>query len=151
MLYFETATLPSPLEVTGDIALHLEITSDRTDSDFAAFLVDVYPDGSKTLITEGIMRARFREGFHQEVFLNPGEPHLLTIPLGSTSMIFNTGHKIGLYIGSSNYPGFEINPNTGTASQTDHMSLIATNTIITGDNSFLSLPVYEEFSCNPPL
>ncbi len=148
-LYFETATLTQPVEVTGDIVLHLEITSDRTDTDFVAFLVDVYPNGSKMLITDGIMRARFREGFHQEVSLSPGEPHLLTVPLGSTSMIFNTGHKIGLYVSSSNYPGFEANPNTGINSEKDQVPLVATNTIITGDNTFLVLPVYGEFSCNP--
>jgi len=149
MLYFETEPLIKPLEVTGDIVLHLEIASDRTDTDFAAFLVDVYPDGSKMLITEGIMRARFRQGFHQEVPLNPEEPHYLTVQLGSTSMIFNTGHKIGLYVSSSNYPGFEANPNTGIDNETDQVPLVAINTILTGDNTFLVLPVYEEFSCNP--
>jgi predicted acyl esterase len=64
-------------------------------------------------------------------------------------MIFNEGHKIGLYVSSSNYPGFEANPNTGINNETDQTSLVATNTIITGNNSFLVLPVYEEFSCNP--
>jgi len=149
MLYFETAILTQPVEVTGDIVLHLEIASDRTDTDFAAFLVDVYPDGSKMLITEGIMRTRFRKGFDQEVSLTPGEPHFLKIQLGSTSMIFNTGHKIGLYISSSNHPGFETNPNTGVHEEAGHDSLIASNTIITGSNTFLALPVYEDFSCNP--
>ena len=101
------------------------------------------------LITEGIMRARFRAGFHQEVSLSPGEPHLLSVQLGSTSMIFNAGHKIGLYVSSSNYPGFEANPNTGIDSERDQVPLVATNTLITGENTFLVLPVYEEFSCNP--
>lgn len=149
MLYFETQTLMQPTEATGDIMLHLEIASDRTDTDFAAFLVDVYPNGSKMLIADGIMRARFRSGFHQEIPLTPGEPATLTVKLGSTSMIFNTGHKIGLYVGSSNYPGFEVNPDTGINNEMDHASLVGTNTIITGNNSFLVLPVYEEFSCNP--
>lgn len=149
MLYFETALLAQPIEVTGDIVLHLEISSDRTDTDFVAFLVDVYPNGSKMLISEGVMRTRFRNGFDQEVPLNPGESHFLVIPMGSTSMIFNTGHKIGLYIASSNHPGFEINPNTGIGNQTDQAPLLATNTIITGDHTFLVLPVYEEFSSNP--
>jgi predicted acyl esterase len=149
MLYFETETLIQPTEVTGDILLHLEIASDQTDTDFAAFLVDVYPNGSKMLVTEGIMRARFRNGFDQEISLSPGEPATLTVKLSSTSMIFNEGHKIGLYVSSSNYPGFEANPNTGINNETDQTSLVATNTIITGNNSFLVLPVYEEFSCNP--
>jgi predicted acyl esterase len=151
LLYFETAPLHQPLEVTGDIVLHLEIISDRTDTDFAVFLVDVYPDGSKMLITEGIMRARFREGFDQEVPLTPGEPYLLTIQFSPTSMIFNTGHKIGLYISSSNYPGFEINPNTGTGNETGQEPLVATNKILIGEHTFLDFPIYEEFSCNPSL
>jgi predicted acyl esterase len=149
LLYFETEALVHPVEVTGEILLHLKITSNRTDTDFVAFLVDVYPNGSKMLITEGIMRARFRKGFHQEVSLSPGEPHYLTIPLGSTSMIFNVGHKIGLYVSSSNYPGFETNLNTGENSETGSDSLVATNTIITGEKTALILPVYEKFSCNP--
>ena len=142
-------TLDQPLEVTGEILLHLEITSNRTDTDFVGFLVDVYPNGSKMLITEGIMRARFRNGFHQEVPLTPGKPSLLILELGSTSMIFNAGHKIGLYISSSNAPAFEVNPNTGINSERDKAPLVATNTILTGENTFLIVPVYERFSCNP--
>jgi hypothetical protein len=149
LLYFVTAPLDQPVEVTGDLALHLEVVSDRTDTDFTAFLVDVYQDGTKMLITEGIMRARYRDGFDKEVPLVPGEPSVLTINLGSTSMIFNQGHKIGLYVSSSNFPGYETNPNTGIDGEKNQEVFVAENTIITGKNSFLVLPVFERFSCIP--
>jgi predicted acyl esterase len=37
----------------------------------------------------------------------------LEIDLSSISWIFAPGHRIGLHVSSSNYPRFELNPNTG--------------------------------------
>lgn len=149
VLYFETPVLPQPVEVTGRVYLDLKVKSDREDTDFVAFLVDVYPDGRKMLFLHGIMRARFREGFDKEVPLIPNQPAQLTIDLWSTSLVFNTGHKIGLYIASANYPGFDKNLNNGINASPFDPPLVATNTVITGANSVLRLPVVGDFPWHP--
>jgi len=149
MLYFETPVLPEPVEVTGRVYLDLEVKSDRTDTDFAAFLVDVYPSKKKMQILHGILRARFRSGFDVEVPLIPNEPAVLTVDLWTTSIIFNAGHKIGLYVSSSNYPGYDANPNTGIDASPFDPPLVAVNSIVTGANSALRLPVVGDFPWEP--
>ena len=65
--------LKEPVEVTGRIRAELFISSDCPDTDFTALLADVYPDGRSMLVTDGILRARFRKSFEQEEFLKPGK------------------------------------------------------------------------------
>ena len=54
------------MEVTGPLTAVLYVSSSAPDTDFTAKLVDVYPDGTAFNIQEGILRARYREGFEQE-------------------------------------------------------------------------------------
>ena len=113
VLVFTTDVLKEPVEVTGRIRAELAISSDCPDTDFAALLTDVYPDGRSMLVTDGILRARFRKSFEKEEFLKPGETSELTVDLWSTSLVFNKGHRIRVLITSSNSPRFDPNPNTG--------------------------------------
>ena len=48
-------------EVTGPISLELYAASSAVDTDFTAKLVDVGPDGFARNLTEGIIRARYRD------------------------------------------------------------------------------------------
>lgn len=117
LLQFATAPLLEPAEVTGRVSVRLYVSSDAPDTDFTAKLIDIYPDGDgrELNILDGIHRVKYRTSFEQP------EPPLtgldqvvaLEIDLWSTSIVFNKGHRIGLHISSSNYPRFEVNPNTG--------------------------------------
>jgi len=49
--------------------------------------------------------------------------------LWSTSLIFNTGHRIAIHVTSSNDPRFDPNPNTGHPLRADSETRVATNTI----------------------
>jgi hypothetical protein len=113
VLSFETAPLEAPVDVTGMVRANLWISSDAPDTDFTAKLVDVYPDGYALIILDGRVRARFREGFEKSALMTPGKPYQVSIELGSTSNLFQKGHRIRLDISSSNYPAAEPNPNTG--------------------------------------
>lgn len=113
MLHFATAALDQPVEATGKVTVRLFVSSDAPDTDFAARLVDVYPDGHEILMLDGIRRLRFWNGFERPEAVAPGAVVPLEIDLGSISLIFNRGHRIGLFISSSNYPRFAVNPNTG--------------------------------------
>ena len=124
-----TEPLKDPLEVTGRISVDLYVDSDAPDTDFAAKLVDVYPDGYEALLLDGILRARYREGFEKEVFLKPGEVVPLRIDLWSTAVVFNRGHRIALHITSSNDPRFDPNPNTGRPLRADSETRVAKNTV----------------------
>ena len=143
VLYFETPVLPQPAEVTGRVRLDLAFTSSATDTDFAAFLVDVYPDGRKMLFLHGILRASFRGGFAAGAALAPDQADRLSVDLWSTSMVFNAGHKIGLYVASANYPMHATNLNN--FGQHLAQKTTAHNVVRTGEVSALVLPVVGDF------
>jgi putative CocE/NonD family hydrolase len=119
VLTFTSEPLDQDLEVTGPIRVSLWACSSALDTDFVARLVDVYPDGRAYNLTDGILRARYRNGFSGEVFLEPGVPQRFDIDLWATSNVFRAGHRVRLQITSSNFPRWDRNPNTGHAFGTD--------------------------------
>lgn len=113
VLAFATAPLESPIEITGNVRVRLFVSTDAPDTDFTAKLVDIYPDGREMLILDNIRRLKFRHGYETPEPLTRGEVGELEIDLWSTSLIVNAGHRIGVQVSSSNYPRFELNPNSG--------------------------------------
>jgi putative CocE/NonD family hydrolase len=67
------------------------------------------------MLTDGILRARYRRGKTASTLLVPGQPEEMTVDVGATSNVFGAGHRIRLEISSSNFPRFDRNPNTGAA------------------------------------
>lgn len=129
VLTFTTDVLKEPLEVTGHVYVKLWAASSATDTDFAAKLCDVYPDGRSMLVVDGIVRARHRRNMERALLLTPGQVEEFIIDLWSVSIVFNRGHRIRVSLASTNAPRFEPNPNTGKPSGTDDKTLIATNTV----------------------
>lgn len=113
VLVYTSDVLTRDLEVTGPIVLVLYATSDALDTDFTGKLVDVHPDGRAMLLTDGILRARYRDGHATPKPLVPGDVVRLEIDLVATSNVFRAGHRIRLEVSSSNFPRFDRNTNTG--------------------------------------
>ena len=119
VLVFETEPLEDDVIVTGAMAAELWISSNKPDTDFTVKLIDVYPPGNDypqgfaMNITDGIFRVRYREGWEQEVLMSPGQVYPIRIEPFATSNLFKAGHRLRIDISSSNYPHFDINPNTG--------------------------------------
>lgn len=135
VVVFQTEPLAEDLEVTGRLVVKLWASSDSPDTDFTAKLIDVYPpnqdfpNGVDLLIGDSIVRGRYREGLARPVPMKPGQPYEFTIELYPTSLLFQKGHRIRLDISSSNFPRFDINPNTGEALNQQRSHRIAHNTI----------------------
>ncbi len=113
VLVYTSDPLDEAVEITGTIGVTLYVGSDARDTDFTVKLVDVYPDGTAYNIDESIQRARFREGYERQVFMEPGQVYELDISPMSTSARIDKGHRIRVEISSSNFPRFARNLNTG--------------------------------------
>ncbi len=146
VLIFTGDTLRAPVAVVGRPEVELIVSSDRYDTDFMVFLADVYPDGRSILISEGVLRMRNRNGVDREEFMTPGDTYRIRVKMRNTAYVFNTGHRIRLYITSSKFPSYEPNPNTGNPFQIDDpVKLVATNTVHTGGSKVI-LPTYDIYS-----
>ncbi len=149
VLTFQTPPLDGDVEVTGPIEMHLWASSSAVDTDFTARLVDVYPptrdfpEGLAINVTDSIIRARYRNGWEQAEFLTPGQPYEFVFQLYPTSLIFRKGHRIRVDISSSNWPRFDVNPNTGGPLGRDRGYVVARQAIYHSAErpSYILLPV----------
>ncbi|HET6854231.1 MAG TPA: CocE/NonD family hydrolase [Pyrinomonadaceae bacterium] len=113
VLVYSTPPLAEDTEVTGFITLELYASTSAVDTDFTALLVDVDQSGYARFLTDGIVRARYRESTKQSSLVTPGTIYKYTIDLWATANVFKAGHRIRLYVSSSNFPRFDRNLNTG--------------------------------------
>jgi putative CocE/NonD family hydrolase len=113
VLVYTTAAFERDTNVTGPVTLDLYASSQSTDTDFTAKLVDVGPDGFARNLTEGILRGRDRDSQEHPQLMNPGTVYHLRIDLWSTGNVFLAGHKLRLEVAGSNFPRFNRNPHTG--------------------------------------
>ena len=119
ILTFQTSELDKDTEITGPVKMRLWASSSALDTDFTAKLIDVYPpsddfpDGFAMNITDSIIRGRYRNSWEEPELMEPGKPYEFIFHLYPTSNIFRVGHRIRLDISSSNWPRFDVNPNTG--------------------------------------
>ncbi len=136
ILVFRTEPLEADVEVTGEIEVKFWASSSAVDTDFTAKLIDVYPPsadfphGFDLNIGDGIVRARFRDSLKKEVFMEPGKIYPFTLKIYPTSNVFKKGHRIRVDISSSNFPRFDVNPNSGEPLAENRRVVIATNTLV---------------------
>ncbi len=129
VLKFETAVLTSPVEIAGAVTAEIFVSTDAEDTDFHVKLVDVYPNGYEALVLDQGYRMRYFMGLDRPSLIEKNKVYKLTIPLWSTALVFNKGHKIQVHVQSSNNPRFDVHTNTWDAIKGYDASVKATNTV----------------------
>lgn len=135
VLMFETEALAEDVAVIGPVVVDLWVSSDAPDTDFTAKLIDVhppsedYPTGFAMNLSDGIFRCRYRQSWENPRPIEPGEIFRIRIELFATANLFKAGHRIRLDISSSNFPKFDVNPNTGAPEGTGGAFNVARNTV----------------------
>jgi putative CocE/NonD family hydrolase len=135
IVVFQTEPLPEDVAVIGPITVRLFASSTALDTDFTAKLIDVYPPsedfprGFDLNLTDGIIRARYRDGRLKQELIKPGQVYEFTIRPFPTANVFKKGHRIRIDISSSNFPRFDVNPNTGEPLGQHRRMIEANNTI----------------------
>jgi uncharacterized protein len=149
VLAFQTAPLSEAVQIAGPVEVELWVETDGPDTDFTAKLIDVYPasadypKGYSMNLTDGIIRLRYAEDPAVPKLRRPGEITRVTVTLFPTANLFQVGHRIRLDIASSNFPKFDVNPNTGEADGMARRKRIARNTVYVdcGRPSLVRLPI----------
>jgi putative CocE/NonD family hydrolase len=135
VVVFQTPPLTEDVTVIGPIVVTLFAATDARDTDFTAKLVDVYPPsldfptGFDLNLTDAIVRGRYRATRDHQVLLEPGTVYEYTIAPFPTANVFKKGHRIRIDVSSSNFPRFDVNPNTGEPLGRSRRTVSADNTI----------------------
>lgn len=135
VLVFQTEPLASDVVVAGPIEVVLFASSSALDTDFTAKLIDVYPpstdypNGFDMNVSDALIRASYRDGRHSRELIEPGRIYRLAISPFPTANVFRKGHRIRIDISSSNFPRFDVNPNTGEPLGLNRRKVSAENTI----------------------
>jgi putative CocE/NonD family hydrolase len=135
VLVFRTPTLTEDIEITGPIVVKLWISSDCPDTDFTAKLIDEYPEnhdypeGYAINLTDGILRLRYRDSWEKPSMMTPGKIYPIRIEAFPISNLFKRGHRLRVDISSSNFPHFDINPNSGEPEGHAAHMRVATNRV----------------------
>ncbi|WP_255192095.1 CocE/NonD family hydrolase [Natronobeatus ordinarius] len=135
VLVFRTPPLEEPVEIAGPIRVRVYGSTDGEDTDFTAKLIDEYPqseespDGYALNLSDSICRGRYRGYRDEPDLLESGEVYEFYMEPYDTANHFKAGHRIRLDISSSNWPRFDVNPNTGGPLYGDDEFRVATNTV----------------------
>ncbi|RMF84190.1 MAG: CocE/NonD family hydrolase [Nitrospinota bacterium] len=142
---YTTAPLAEDIEIAGPVTATLYALSTARDTDWVVRLSDVFPDGRSLLVTDGILRARYRESRARPALLTPGQVYRFVIDLWHTSYRFPAGHRIRVAVTSSNFPRWDRNLNTGGPFGREVQGEVALQTIFHDMKypSHLLLPVLE--------
>lgn len=143
VLVYSTAVLDTAITIAGPVRVVLYVSSDATDTDFAAKLVDVDPQNRAWNVANGILRMRYREGLAKPSLMSAQRTYRIEVNLNSTAYAFASGHRIRLYVTSSDFPMYDRNLNTGGDNTGDTSWVAASNTVRSGGSypSQLVLPM----------
>jgi uncharacterized protein len=149
VLVFQTPPLPEDLEIAGPLELRLWVASDGPDADIHTKLIDLYPpnpdypEGFAMNLSEGLLRLRYRDSWEAPTPLEPGRPYAVTIDMFPCGNLFKRGHRLRLDLAGSNFPHFDLNPNSGEPEASMERPRLATTTIFVAVSrpSHLVLPV----------
>lgn len=144
-LCFDGITRDEEHTLLGAPILRLKISSDQTYGQIIARLCDIAPDGRATLITQGMLDLRFRDGFETPTPLLPNTAYAVTIPLDQTAYSLPADHKLQLALSSSYWPF--IWPAPGNTVLTIHNGTLQLPTI---DKQDLPLYHFNDAPSNPP-
>ena len=143
MLVYTTAPLEQEIEITGNLFAKFYVSSSAPDTDFFVRLIDVLPDGRAHAYLSGVFRMRYRDGFYEPHYMTPGEIYPIEFKVGTTSLVFKTGHRIRIEITSSDFPEYDRNLNTTEPMGYGKTAAVAHQTIFHDEAhpSHLLLPV----------
>jgi uncharacterized protein len=133
-------------EISGYVRLKVWIELDVADTDFRAAVYEVLADGSSVLLSDDMLRARYRESLREQVLVVPGEVNEYTFDgFSFFSRRIARGSRLRLLLSSPNTVFFQKNYNSGrvVADETAEDARTAHVTVYHDAQhpSFLEIPV----------
>lgn len=145
-LVYHTVPFEEPVELTGYARFVAWISMDVPDTDFRVSLYEILPDGQSVLLTEDLLRARYRNSLRREELVKPGE--VLRYEFGRFSFFsrrISKGSRLRLLIRSPNSIELEKNYNSGGVVATETRQQARTAHVVLHHDgryaSYLEIPI----------
>ncbi len=101
---FDSAPLPSRLEMLGAPVLHAEVSADAPCAFLVARLEAVDPDGGSTRISYGVLNLTHRDSHADPEPLEPGRRYAVRLQLNDIGQAFGPGQRIRLALSNAYWP-----------------------------------------------
>lgn len=143
VLTYTSKELEEDISIAGDIYFELYASSSARDTDWVIRLTDVDELGNSIRLTEGVLRARFRNSFEKEELLEPNKIYKYNIRMAKIANTFKKNHKIRIQITSGAKNLVFPNHNTGNDPTFDEQFKIAIQSIYHNEKyrSHIKLPI----------
>ncbi len=129
ILVYETSPLSEALTIAGPLSAVLYASSSAKDTDWFVRVAEVPPDGEVFWLSEGKVRARYRNSSHTPELLTPEAVYRYELDLWHTGIEIPVGSRLRVEICSAAFPIFSRNLNTGGHSETEKRFVKATQVI----------------------
>jgi putative CocE/NonD family hydrolase len=96
--------LEDELEIMGQARLSVRITSSAPVAYLSAKVCDVFPDGTSSMVTRGLLNLTSRDSREDPSPLEPGTTYDIELELEAMSWVFEAGHRIRLDLAGSDWP-----------------------------------------------
>ena len=116
ILVYHTAPFAQDVELAGFPKLQLWLAFDQPDTDLAALIYEIAPDGRSALLGSEIFRARYRKSLREPVLVNPSAIERYDFDrFNFIARRIGKGSRLRLAIGPLNTRFYEKNYNSGGA------------------------------------
>jgi hypothetical protein len=129
ILVYQTPPLEAPLTIAGPVSAVLYASSSAKDTDWFMRLSQVDPNGEVFWLTEGKVRARYRNDSHAPELLHPGTVYRYALDLWQTGIQIPTGSRLRVEVASASFPIWSRNLNTGGHNETETRFVKARQTV----------------------
>ncbi|RAL24217.1 CocE/NonD family hydrolase [Thermoflavimicrobium daqui] len=143
VLVYTSEPLQEDITIAGDIYAVLYAASSAKDTDWLVRLTDVDEEGNSICLSDGLVRARYRNSVEKPELLKPGKVEKYEIRMTKIANVFKKGHRIRISVTSGAKNSIFPNHNTGNNPMTDTEMVVATQTIYHDEKypSHVRLPI----------
>jgi predicted acyl esterase len=103
-LTYTWPALGEELEILGHARLKVQIASSVPVAYLSAKICDVFPDGTSSLVTRGMVNLAHRDAPGDPSPVVPEETYDLTLDLEAASWTFEAGHRVRLDLAGTDWP-----------------------------------------------
>ena len=105
--------LDDEVEILGYPTLRMTVTSSTPVAYLSAKLCDVFPDGTSSMVTRGLLNLTHRSDRRAPTDLEPGHEYEIELDLEAASWTFEPGHRIRLDLAGADWPNAWAPPSPG--------------------------------------